>query len=74
MTSLVDRVDQFHPNLEHWQQYDNCLGPFLDPNHITNEGKKRSVFLLVIGLAACRLFTNLIAPAKQKQKEFDNVD
>ena len=55
MTTLVGRVERFDPNLEHWQQYVERLGHFLDANGITDEGKKRLVFLTVVGLAAYRL-------------------
>ena len=70
MTSLVGRVD---PNLEHWQQYVDRLGHFLDANGITDEGKKRSVFLTVIGPAAYRLLISLIAPAKPGEKGYDDL-
>ena len=73
MTSLVGRVDQFDHNLEHWQQYVDRLGHFLDANGITDEGKKRSVFLTVIGPAAYRLLIRLIAPAKPGEKGYDDL-
>ena len=73
MTSLVGRVDQFDPNLEHWQLYVDRLGHFLDANGITDEGKKRSVFLAVIGPAAYRLLISLIAPAKPGEKGYDDL-
>ena len=73
MTSLVGRVYQFDPNLEHWQQYVDRLGHFLDANGITDEGKKRSVFLTVIGPAAYRLLISLITPAKPGEKGYDDL-
>lgn len=73
MTTLVVRVDQFDPNLEHWQQCVEHLGHFLDANGITDEEKKGSVFLTVVGPAAYRLLVSLIAPAKPGEKGYDNL-
>ena len=46
---------------------------YLEANSITDESKKRSVLLSVIGPSAYKLVKSLVAPAKPKEKAFKEL-
>ena len=47
MAAIFGKVDAAK---EEWPQYVERLGHFFEANGIENEGKKRSIFLTVVGL------------------------
>jgi len=69
MATRLGRIYQFDASLEQWQQYVDHLGHFMDANGIIDEGKKRSVFLSVIGRGMYKLLTS---PSKPGAKGFDD--
>ena len=68
--SLLGRVYHYDPRKEEWMQYLERLEHFSTANGIDTEEKKRSAFLVVIGLAAYKVQRNLVAPAKLGEKSY----
>ena len=58
---------------ENWTQYQERLENYFDANDITEEGKKKSILLSVVGAQAYQLIRNLIAPTKPKEKSFEEL-
>ena len=53
---------------EEWPQYVERLGHFFEVNRIEDEGKKRSIFLMMVGPTVFKLIHNLASPAKPGDK------
>ena len=58
---------------EDWTQYQERLENYFDANDITEEGKKKSILLSVVGAQAYQLIRNLVAPTKPKEKSFEEL-
>ena len=54
-------------------QYQERLENYFDANDITEEGKKKSILLSVVGAQAYQLTRNLVAPTKRKEKSFEEL-
>ena len=68
--ATVGRIEEFREEKEEWTQYAERLEHFFAANGITNNDKKRSVFLTVIGAKAYRQLRSLIAPVKPGEADF----
>ena len=64
MAATFGRIGEFKEGKEDWQQYVERLGHFFAANGITEENKKRSVFVSIMGPNAYKLLRSLISPAK----------
>ena len=73
MSAPVGKIEEFDPEREEWPVYVERLELYLDANSITDESKKRSVLLSVIGPSAYKLVRSLVAPAKPKEKAFKEL-
>ena len=58
---------------EDWTQYQERLENYFDANDITEEGKKKSILLSVVGAQAYQLIRNLVALTKPKEKSFEEL-
>ena len=72
-TPLLGSISEFDPEKEEWQQYAKRLDHFFAANEIDDAGKKRSVFLSVVGPSTYKLLTNLIAPAEPATKTYKDL-
>ena len=73
MAATLGKVEEFDSNREEWSQYVERLGHFFLANGITEEAKKRSVFLAVIGPTAYKLLRNLVSPAKPGVRPYEEL-
>ena len=71
--ATIGRIEEFREDKEEWSQYAERLEHFFAANNITNNDKKRSVFLTVIGARAYKQLRSLIAPAKPGETDFCDV-
>ena len=69
-SATLGKIDEYEAEKEDWQQYVERLGHFFTANGITDAGKKRAVFLSVVGASTYKLLRNLVAPAKTGDKTF----
>ena len=56
-----------------WNEYIERLEQYFEANSITDEGKKKSMFLTLIGPQTYSLVRNLVSPALPKDKTFDEM-
>ena len=68
--ATIGRIEEFHEDKEEWSQYTERLEHFFATNGITDDDKKRSVFLTVIGARVYKKLRNLIAPVKPGESDF----
>ena len=68
--ATVGRIEEFREEKEEWTQYAERLEHFFAANGITNNDKKCSVFLTVVGAKAYRQLRSLIAPVKPGEADF----
>ena len=73
MAAVFGRIDEFDSKKEDWPQYTERLNHFLAANSITDEAKKRSIFLTVIGPATFKLLRSLLHPVKLEDKSYDEL-
>ena len=74
--ALLGKIDQFDPEQEEWPQYVERLDQFFEANDLLGDGKankRRATFLSVIGPAPYKLLRSLLAPAKPKEKTYDEL-
>lgn len=68
-------------NIEHfntsdpsgWEAYQERVEFFLVANNITDEDKKKAVFLSLCGPSAYKILRSLIAPVKVKDKHYEEI-
>ena len=71
-TTLLDRMEEFDGSKEaDWQLYVERLAHFFFANGITDEEKKRAVFLSVIGAETYKTLRNILSPEKPGDKTYD---
>ena len=58
---------------EEWATYIERLEQYFVANKVTEGQRKKAVLLTVIGSKAYGLLRNLLSPAKQVEKEFDEI-
>ena len=69
-TATLGKIDEYEAEKEDWQQYVERLDHFFTANGIADAGKKRAVFLSIVGASTYKLLRNLVAPAKPGDKTF----
>ena len=73
--SVFGKVEEFNGSKEDWPQYVERLGHFFAVNDITEDGKKKEIFLAVVGPATFNILRNLIAPKKPGDHTYkENVE
>ena len=65
---MLGEIGAYEPNVEDWPNYVERFEGFLNANGITEDGKKRSVFIAVVGPKSYNLLRNLVAPTKPSEK------
>ncbi len=70
MAVLLGRLEDFDKSKEDWTQY---AEHFFIANDIADVGKKKSVFLAVVGPSTFSLLRNLVSPAKPGDKTFEEL-
>ena len=78
MAALFGRVDAFEENTETWEHYTERLGHYFDANGIGDESgddkaKRRAILLSVCGSKVYKLMCDLLAPAKPKEKSYQEL-
>ena len=73
MATHIGTIGEFQEGREDWKQYAERLQHFMDANGITDEDRKRAVFLTVIGPKAYKLLASLVAPAKPGEKAYGDL-
>ena len=73
MATHIGTIGEFQEGREDWKQYTERLQHFMDANGITDEDRKRAVFLTVIGPKAYKLLASLVAPAKPGEKAYGDL-
>ena len=63
MASHFGRIDEFSPEKENFKEYEEKLTFFFEANSVTDDSKKRAIFLTVIGNSQFRLLKDLIIPS-----------
>ena len=66
MAVVFGKAGEFDAAKEEWSQYVERLGHFFEANGIEDEGKKRSIFLTVVGPMVFKLIHNLALPVNLK--------
>ena len=69
--ALLGKIEQYDP-----EQYVERLEQFFEANDLTGDdkaNKRRATFLSVIGPAPYKLLRSLLAPAKAKEKMYDEL-
>ncbi len=70
-TAVLGEIGAYDPTDEEWPNYVEMLRSF--NVGVTDNGKKRSVFIAVVELKSYNLLRNLVAPAKPKEKTLDEL-
>ena len=70
-TSSIGRINEYNEN-EDFESYLERFEFWLEANNI-DEAKKAATFLAVVGPKPYKLLKNLIAPAKPKDKTYDQL-
>ena len=70
MAIAFGKINSFNPSLDEWPLYVERLGHVFVANGITEEDKKRAVFLSVIGASTYKLLSSQLAPAKPEEKSY----
>ena len=68
MATVLREIGAYDSTQEEWPNYVERLEGFFDANGITDAGKKRSVFIAVVGPRSYNLLRNLVAPGKPNEK------
>ena len=72
-STLIGRVEEYDSSREEWGQYVERLGHFFAANGITDAGKKRSVFLSLVGPVTYKLLRSLVHPANPGEKTYNEL-
>ena len=73
--SVFGKVEEFNGSKEDWPQYVERLGHFFAANDITEDDKKKEIFLAVVGPAMFNILRNLLAPKKPGDHTYkENVE
>ena len=68
MATFLCKLEKFDKSKEEWTQYVECMDHFFTAIDITDAGKKKSVFLAVVGPTTYSLLRNLVAPSKPETR------
>ena len=66
--ALVGALEKFDTSNGNWVEYMEVLEQYFIANSIEDAGKKKGIFLTVIGSETYRLLRNLLAPTKPADK------
>ena len=67
------KINTFNLSQEDWPLYIERLGHVFVANGITEDAKKRAVFLSVIGASTYTLLSSLLAPDKPGEKAYETL-
>ena len=70
MATLFGNIGEFDETQEEWKQYAERLDHFFAANGVTDETRKRAIFLSVVGPKTYKLLSSLIAPTKPGDKSY----
>ena len=70
MAVAFGKINSFNPSQDEWPLYVERLGHVFVANEITEEDKKRAIFLSVIGASTYELLSSLLAPVKPGEKSY----
>ena len=70
MAVAFGKNNSFNPSQDEWPLYVERLGHVFVANEITEEEKKRAVFLSVIEASTYKLLSSLLAPVKPGEKSY----
>ena len=78
MATLFCRVDAFDNTTATWEHYTERLGHYFDGNgmgdeSLGNKAKRRAILLSVCGSKTYKLMCDLLAPAKQGEKSYQEL-
>ena len=73
MAVAFGKINPFNPSQDEWPLHVERLGHVFVANGITDEDKKRAVFLTVIGASTYKLLSSLLAPAKPGDKLYTTL-
>ena len=73
MAAVFGQVGEFVEGDEDWSQYVDRLKHFFVANDVTDAGKKRAIFLSVVGPKTYKLLSSLISPATPGEKDFGEL-
>ena len=73
MSVFIGTVGEFQQELKDWTQYCDKLEYYFQAKGITNENKKKSIFLVVIGPASLKLLRNLVSSNKPHKKTLQQL-
>ena len=73
MAGLIGKIDEFDSKCEEWKQYEQRLEHYFCANGVTNEEKKRSALITVVGRDNFKLMRSLIHPLEPKDKSYDEL-
>ena len=62
--AVFGKMEEFDEAKEDWPQYVKRLEHFIEANGIVEEGKKRSIFLTLVGPTVFKLIRSLASPAR----------
>ena len=73
MATVIGQVEPFQTGMDDWEQYAERLEQYFTANSIEDEGKRRAVFLTVVGRETYSLLCNLLAPEKLATKTYPKL-
>ena len=73
MAVAFGKINTFNPSQEDWPLYVERWGHVFVANGITEDAKKRAVFLSVIGASTYKLLSSLLAPDKPGEKAYETL-
>lgn len=73
MAAIFGRIDEFEEDKEDWSQYVERLQHFFEANGVTEDAKKRSILLSVMGPSSYKLLRSLVSPAKPGEKSYEEL-
>jgi len=73
MAGLIGKIDEFDSKCEEWKQYEQRLEHYFCTNGVTNEERKRSALITVVGRDNFKLMHSLIHPLEPKDKSYDEL-
>ena len=67
------KIGEFNSQREDWMAYSERLEEYFIANDIESADKKKAILLSVVGAETYQLIRSLVAPAKPKEKTFDEL-
>jgi len=73
MEGIIGKIDEFDSKCEEWKQYKQRLEHYFCANGATNEEKKRSALITVVGRDNFKLMRSLIHSLEPEDKSYDEL-